>query len=180
MTLLFNEACQIRLKRMLQPSPQGCAKPNPLKYFLIIPSHLHPTSSQLFPPCDPALTNPPTLRAAMTKRKRKSGGAPSNDADSSGPKRARQSTDSSSFVTSQSVSCGRVDPTYGQRSAIPGLDDEEYGAGADGGEEDADLDGGDSDVEYGVDVEALRYLRSVRFVDSFPLLLLLVALSSMC
>jgi hypothetical protein len=73
-----------------------------------------------------------------------------------------------------------VDPTYGQRSAIPGLDDEEYGAGADGGEEDADLDGGDSDVEYGVDVEALRYLRSVRFVDSFPLLLLLVALSSMC
>lgn len=114
----------------------------------------------------------------MTKRKRKSGGVPSNDADSTGPKRARQSADSSPFVTSQSVSYGRVDPTYGQRSAIPGLDDEEYGAGADGGE-DGDLVGGDSDVEHGVDVEALRYLRSVRFVDILFLLLILAS-SNMC
>lgn len=95
----------------------------------------------------------------MAKRKRNSGGA-SNGADSVGQKRARQSTDSGAFVTSQSVSHGRVDPTYGQRSAIPGLDDAE-------GEFSVGEDGGERDVEYGVNVEALRYLRSVRCVDFF-------------
>ena len=44
----------------------------------------------------------------------------------------------------------RVDPTYGQRSAFPGLDS--YSAYA---EEDDDL-------EYGDDIEALQYLQSVR------------------
>ena len=89
----------------------------------------------------------------MAKRKRNSGAAPT-EADPVAQKRARQPTDSGSFVTSQSVSYGRVDPTYGQRSAIPGLDDAEGDLEA--GE------GGESDVEYGVDMEALRYLRSVR------------------
>jgi hypothetical protein len=90
----------------------------------------------------------------MTKRKRKSG--TQLDTDSSGPKRARQSVDGNMPIASQSVSYGRVDPTYGQRSAIPGLDD--------AGE---DVDGAESDVEYSVDVEALRYLRSVRCVVFF-------------
>lgn len=95
----------------------------------------------------------------MTKRKRKSGGPP-NDTDSIGQKRARHSVDGTSNgapIASQSVSYGRVDPTYGQRSAIPGLGDAEYGTGSDPAE-------GDSDVEYSIDAEALSYLRSVRYV----------------
>jgi hypothetical protein len=55
-------------------------------------------------------------------------------------------------IASQNVQYGRVDPTFGQRSAIPGL---EEGEGYDG----------DGDVEYeGADVmgNALAYLRSVR------------------
>jgi hypothetical protein len=96
----------------------------------------------------------------MTKRKRKSGGPPI-DADSIGQKRARQSEDgsgNSAPITSQSVSYGRVDPTYGQRSAIPGLD--EYSATGTG----SDPAGGDSEVECSIDEEALSYLRSVRYV----------------
>jgi hypothetical protein len=43
----------------------------------------------------------------------------------------------------------RVDPTYGQRSALPGLDD------------DASIDGYDDDLNYD-DQDALSYLRAVR------------------
>jgi hypothetical protein len=43
----------------------------------------------------------------------------------------------------------RVDPTYGQRSAIPGLDNET------GSDEDASLN-------YDEDMDAIAYLRSVR------------------
>jgi hypothetical protein len=85
----------------------------------------------------------------MTKRKRKSNSQ--NESDPIGPKRSRVSNDNSPVIASQSVSHGRVDPTYGQRSAIPGLDD------YDGHES------GDADSEYGdVDGDALRYLKSVR------------------
>jgi hypothetical protein len=45
----------------------------------------------------------------------------------------------------------RVDPTYGQRSAIPGLDD------------DAQTDGYEEDLNYD-DQDALSYLRAVRLV----------------
>ncbi|KFY09497.1 hypothetical protein V492_05480 [Pseudogymnoascus sp. VKM F-4246] len=45
---------------------------------------------------------------------------------------------------------GRIDPTYGQRSAFPGLDEEE-GFGDD-----------DDDLDYGDDAGALSYLRAVR------------------
>ena len=45
-----------------------------------------------------------------------------------------------------------VDPTYGQRSAIPGLDDDTRG--------DSD---GDS-LNYDEDLDALAYLRAVRLV----------------
>jgi hypothetical protein len=48
----------------------------------------------------------------------------------------------------------RVDPTYGQRSAIPGLDDYTR-----------DDDDGDS-LNYDADMDALAYLRSVRLVYS--------------
>ena len=44
----------------------------------------------------------------------------------------------------------RVDPTYGQRSAFPGLDS--YSAYTDE----------DDDLEYGDDIEALQYLQAVR------------------
>lgn len=47
----------------------------------------------------------------------------------------------------------RVDPTYGQRSAIPGLDDEVFGD--------------EDELDYSEDMGALAYLRSVRFVKSF-------------
>lgn len=49
----------------------------------------------------------------------------------------------------------RVDPTYGQRSAIPVLDDDTRH-----GEED--------DLVYDEDMDALAYLRSVRSVFSSP------------
>lgn len=45
----------------------------------------------------------------------------------------------------------RVDPTYGQRSAIPGLDDENTMAG-------------DDWLDYEDGMEALTYLRAVRLV----------------
>jgi hypothetical protein len=48
----------------------------------------------------------------------------------------------------------RVDPTYGQRSAIPGLDDETA------------FDDGD-ELDYSEDMNALAYLRSVRLVKIF-------------
>ena len=46
----------------------------------------------------------------------------------------------------------RVDPTYGQRSAIPGLDD------------DTAFDVGENGLNYDEDMDALVYLRSVRLV----------------
>lgn len=48
---------------------------------------------------------------------------------------------------------GRVDPTYGQRSAIPGLDDDTTIA--------------DDELSYNEDMDALAYLRAVRFVHTF-------------
>lgn len=47
-----------------------------------------------------------------------------------------------------------IDPTYGQRSAIPGLDD------------DAFFDGYGDDLNYDDDMDALTYLRSVRLVHT--------------
>jgi hypothetical protein len=47
----------------------------------------------------------------------------------------------------------RVDPTYGQRSAIPGLDDDTTMNGD---------DGDDGELNYEEDMDALAYLRSVR------------------
>ena len=47
---------------------------------------------------------------------------------------------------------GRIDPTYGQRSAFPGLD-EEGGFGTE-----------DDDLYYGDDAGAISYLRAVRCV----------------
>jgi hypothetical protein len=44
----------------------------------------------------------------------------------------------------------RVDPTYGQRSALPGLDDETLDY--------------DDELNYGDEMDALAYLRSVRQV----------------
>jgi len=44
----------------------------------------------------------------------------------------------------------RVDPTYGQRSAIPGLDD------------DTAFDDDDDEPDYPEDMNALEYLRAVR------------------
>ena len=49
----------------------------------------------------------------------------------------------------------RVDPTYGQRSALPGLDDSAHG---DGNEEELNYD----------DQDALSYLRAVRLVLPVP------------
>jgi hypothetical protein len=76
----------------------------------------------------------------MAKNKRKSAGLDYDEPS----KRSR------SDGTSKGATQGRVDPTYGQRSAFPGLD--EYSAGA--------IE--DEDLEYGDDVEALRYLQAVR------------------
>jgi hypothetical protein len=45
---------------------------------------------------------------------------------------------------------GRVDPTYGQRSAIPGLDD------------DTVMEGDEDALNYDDDMDALEYLRAVR------------------
>ena len=84
----------------------------------------------------------------MTKRKQKSNNA--SDLDSvGGNKRLRQNPP----IASQSISYGRVDPTYGQRSAIPGLDDDAY----DGAEDELIYDD-----ESGIMGDALAYLRSVR------------------
>lgn len=81
----------------------------------------------------------------MTKRKRPSYGA-TDAADE--PKRSRP--ENSHSAIKQSVSHGRVDPTSGQRSAIPGLDDDDEGEG-------------DSEFDYGGEmVDALSYLRAVR------------------
>lgn len=84
----------------------------------------------------------------MAKRKLERKSNDSNEIESSPQKRPRDEV-SSPLKSRQSVTYGRVDPTYGQRSAIPGLDDQ-------------DAEDGDSEVEYGVDVDALSYLRSVR------------------
>jgi hypothetical protein len=51
----------------------------------------------------------------------------------------------------------RVDPTYGQRSAIPGLDD------------DTTIEGEEDGLNYDDDVDALAYLRAVRLVPLHPL-----------
>ena len=48
---------------------------------------------------------------------------------------------------------GRIDPTYGQRSAIPGLDN------------DYPLEGEDDDLDYDDAMDAIAYLRSVRLVN---------------
>lgn len=58
--LYFTEACRVRLKRTLQPSPQGCAKPNPSQIFLYpisVPLSFHLFLS--FPP--PAIRRSQTL-----------------------------------------------------------------------------------------------------------------------
>jgi hypothetical protein len=47
----------------------------------------------------------------------------------------------------------RVDPTYGQRSAIPGLDDE------------TTMEGDEDWMNYDDDMDALAYLRAVRLVS---------------
>jgi len=47
---------------------------------------------------------------------------------------------------------GRIDPTYGQRSALPGLD------------EDFSFEGNDDDLDYHDAMDAISYLRSVRLV----------------
>jgi hypothetical protein len=49
---------------------------------------------------------------------------------------------------------GRIDPTYGQRSAIPGLDNSTI------------MEGEDEDLSYDEEMDALAYLRSVRLVHS--------------
>lgn len=47
----------------------------------------------------------------------------------------------------------KVDPTYGQRSAIPGLDDETV------------MEGENSDLNYNDEMDALAYLRAVRSIN---------------
>ena len=59
-------------------------------------------------------------------------------------KRSRQSNGKSTQQHTQ----GKLDPTFGQRSAIPGLDDYQFE--------------GDDELEYGEDMDAISYLRSVR------------------
>ncbi|PMD14447.1 hypothetical protein NA56DRAFT_694090 [Hyaloscypha hepaticicola] len=71
-----------------------------------------------------------------------------------GMKRKHGEDSSEAVYTSKSRSRpsveGRIDPTYGQRSAIPGLDD------------DTIIDGDDQDLNYDEEMDALAYLRSVR------------------
>tara|TARA_R110002060_G_scaffold32201_1_gene42772 strand:+ start:156 stop:431 length:276 start_codon:yes stop_codon:yes gene_type:complete len=74
----------------------------------------------------------------MAGTKRKSRGDTPEDAYSS-KSRAKPSAEA------------KVDPTYGQRSAIPGLDNEA-------------LEYGDEDLDYDEDMDALAYLRAVRLV----------------
>ena len=77
----------------------------------------------------------------MAGTKRKSRGDTPEDIHSSNS-RARPSSEA------------KVDPTYGQRSAIPGLDNET-------------LEYGDEDFDYDEDMDALAYLRAVRLVIHF-------------
>ncbi|KAF4624503.1 hypothetical protein G7Y89_g13667 [Cudoniella acicularis] len=72
-----------------------------------------------------------------------SGGKRKHDPDSPGELYSNKSR-------SRPSAEARVDPTYGQRSALPGLDDENRSLG----------DGGD--LEYDDDLDALSYLRAVR------------------
>ena len=83
----------------------------------------------------------PTLslqNKAMAGTKRKNGHESSNEVYSN-KSRAKPTVEA------------RVDPTYGQRSALPGLDD------------DANIEGYDDDLNYD-DQDALNYLRTVRLV----------------
>ena len=63
-------------------------------------------------------------------------------------KRPRHSSNGPPKEASQ----GRIDPTYGQRSAFPGLDEDSSAAAE------------DDELDYGDDAEALSYLRAVRCV----------------
>jgi len=78
----------------------------------------------------------PNLRI-MGGTKRKHGGDSTNEVYSN-KSRSRPSVEA------------RVDPTYGQRSALPGLDDE------------SNPDGEDDGLDYGEEMDAISYLRSVR------------------
>ncbi len=75
-----------------------------------------------------------------------------------GTKRKYGDESSDTVYTSKSRSRpsveARVDPTYGQRSAIPGLDD------------DTIMEGEDEDLNYNEEMDALAYLRSVRLVHT--------------
>ena len=82
----------------------------------------------------------PSATMAGTKRKH---GEDSPDAFYSNKSRSRPSVEA------------RIDPTYGQRSAIPGLDD------------DTIMEGEDEDLNYDEEMDALAYLRSVRLVNLF-------------
>jgi hypothetical protein len=73
----------------------------------------------------------------MGGTKRKHGGDSSNEVYSN-KSRSRPSVEA------------RVDPTYGQRSALPGLDDASR------------IDGEDDELDYSEDMDALSYLRAVR------------------
>lgn len=86
------------------------------------------------PPSTPSSTN----KMAGTKRKQ--------DEDSPGALYSNKSRSRPSVEA-------RVDPTYGQRSAIPGLDDTAF-------------DGDEDGLNYDEDMDALAYLRSVRLVPS--------------
>ena len=61
-------------------------------------------------------------------------------------------------VNPQAAATGRVDPTYGQRSAFPGLDDDddEDASGDKGGRE------GGGAVFYGPAADGMAYLKMVR------------------
>jgi hypothetical protein len=71
----------------------------------------------------------------------------------SGTKRKHSSDSPNELYSNKSRSKptaeARVDPTYGQRSALPGLDDE------------PNIDGYDDELNYD-DQDALSYLRAVR------------------
>jgi hypothetical protein len=71
-----------------------------------------------------------------------------------GTKRKHAEESSEKFYSNKSRSRpsveARIDPTYGQRSAIPGLDD------------DTTMEGEDEDFSYGEEMDALVYLRAVR------------------
>lgn len=71
-----------------------------------------------------------------------------------GGTKRKQGGDSSEVYSNKSRSRpsveARVDPTYGQRSALPGLDDESR------------IDGEDDELDYGEEMDAISYLRAVR------------------